>query len=140
MTVASTPFGLTTISAWQHDTVLMIGFDSTNHFSYLNGAYLEATVITEEIQPDPGHRVKIDFVRPLVDSNPSTITPTVSLGCRARLRDAVIYTSPVAINAWGISPTNSDTRYLRIEIVVPASSDWRHIEGAVISIAETTAR
>ncbi len=103
-------------------------FDTAHTVNFLTGARLAATVDTQELQPAPGRRLLIRNTRPYVDG--LSTAPTVAIGRRERLQDAVSYTSAVALNAMGACPVRTSGRYVRGRIVVPAdSANWQNISG-----------
>jgi hypothetical protein len=108
---------------------LQIGLFDVNHkLNYFVGARLEATVDTQELSLAPGRRMLVTNSRPMVDG--LLTGPTVAIGHRERLQDAVSYTAAVGLNSMGACPVRTSGRYVRGRIVVPAGSDvWQNISG-----------
>ena len=117
---------------------LQIGLFGAGHsLQFFTGDRLHATVDTQELEPVPGRRLLVTNSRPLVDG----AVPTVSIGRRERLRDAVAYTDAVALNAMGECPVRTSGRYVRARIVVPAGSDeWSNISGIVLTASPQGSR
>jgi hypothetical protein len=101
-------------------------FDSSHKLNTMAGSAMAATVDTSEIQPFPGFRSRINLTRPLVEGD---CDPSISIGTRQRLQDAVVYHAAVPVNILGYCPQRLTGRYVRARITVPAASDWDHIQG-----------
>jgi hypothetical protein len=113
---------------WLGGKVQMGLFDTSHKLNFMTGARLAATVDTQELQPAPGRRLLVTNSRPIVDGVGTA--PTVAIGRRERLQDAVAYTSAVSLNATGACPVRTSGRYVRGRITVPAASDaWQNISG-----------
>jgi len=109
----------------------MLGaFDTSHRLNYFNGQNLAATVDTSELQPFPGRRALITGTRPLVDGGSSPGSgPSVALGTRNRLVDAVSFNAATPMNSLGTCPQRASGRYVRAEITVPAGAAWTHMQG-----------
>ncbi len=106
-------------------------FDTTHTLNFLSGPPLAATVESTEMQPVPGRRAFVRSSRPLVDGV-GTI-PSVSIGHRERQQDAVTYSKPSLVNAFGTCPMRASGRYLRASVTVPAGeTTWTGISGVEI--------
>ena len=64
-------------------------------------------------------------VRPLSDGGP----PSVALGTRSRLTDAVQWGPDVPQNDRGNSPQHASGRYLRARLKMPPGQSWTHLQG-----------
>lgn len=110
---------------WTGGTLNLSGFDASHRLGYFNGPTLQATVSTQEVQPYPGQRAFVQNTRPLVDGG----LPTVALAARNRLIDTSSYNTPQAVTSFGTCPNTIDGRYIKAEIIIPAMSNWTHVQG-----------
>ena len=102
------------------------GFDTSHNVGYFNGSNMAATVETNEQEIIPGKIAFLRSCRPMVDGS---ATPSVQIGYRGRLQDAVTYGSAVAADARGYTKFRQKGRYMRGRITIPAASTWDHILG-----------
>lgn len=121
---------------WQGGVTLLGLFDTSHKLNYFTGPNMAVTIDTSEEQPIAGRRTRIKNTRVLVDGG----TPSVAIGHRERLLDAVTWTSPVAINSLGNCPVRTSGRYLRGEITLPSGSDFQHIQGVEIDGSDAGTR
>lgn len=105
----------------------LAAFYTDKKLAFFNGANLEATIDTIEGQITPGARTKVRAVRPHVDGG----SPTVSLGIRNKIEDAVSWSAASTIRTSGRCPTpsNSLARFHRARLTVPAGSTWTYARG-----------
>ncbi len=121
----SLPFSLDSVVWTGVARRLVGGFNTSHALGFFNGSAMAATVDTTEAAPGEGRLVRIRSARPLVDGG----TPSLALGVRNRLFDAVSWSNPVAANALGSCPLHAAARYIRGRITVPAAASWRHLIG-----------
>lgn len=115
---------------WTGGKDMLGAFDTSHRLNYFNGQNLAATVDTSELQPFPGRRALITGTRPLVDGGSSPGSgPSVALGTRNRLVDAVSFNAATPMNSLGTCPQRASGRYVRAEITVPAGAAWTHMQG-----------
>lgn len=107
--------------------LLLSGFDASHRHGYFSGDTLEATIETGDEQINAGHRTLVRGVRPMIEG--TSVTPTVSIGWRNNLQDAVTYAAGVAANANGYCPQRINARYHRAKVVIPAASQWTFARG-----------
>jgi hypothetical protein len=93
----------------------------------MTGAALPARFETGEFQLQPGRRVFVRGVTPLV-INPTEDT-TVSLAVRERQNEDVTYSAETVMGPLGEAPFNTDARYCRVQIKTPAGVSWRDAFG-----------
>lgn len=117
-------------AVWTGGNLQLGTFDTDHKLNYLTGTPLAAQVDTAELQPFPGRRSFVSGARAKVDGVGTA--PTVSIGRRERLQDAVSYTADIPINALGLSPARTSGRLIRASVKVPASGTWEHISGVEI--------
>jgi len=110
---------------WTGGTLNLSGFNTSHQLSYFNGMTLQATLDTMEIQPYPGQMSFVQNTRPLVDGG----LPTVALAARNRLIDTSSFNSAAPINSFGTCPNTVNGRYIKAEVVIPAGSQWTHVQG-----------
>ena len=102
-------------------------FDPAFKLGFFSGQNAEATLETSDIELSQGRRSFVSGWRPLVDGTAST---RGSLGARALLRSAKIYTAEVMQHsATGIFPARSDARYHSFKLRIPAGQSWTRITG-----------
>jgi hypothetical protein len=121
---------------WQGGKPYLLAFDADWQVSTFAGPNLAATIETLEGQPTEGKRSRATLARPIVDGG----VPSVSVGSRNRLEDAVVYSDPVAMNAYGGCPIRVDARFMRGRITIPAAAVWQHIQGVEVEAAASTYR
>jgi len=91
------------------------------------GAALSATFQTGSFQPVTGQRSFISGVTPLI-ANASENT-RVSIGTREGMTPGFVTSPSVAIGAIGYAPQNVDGRYFRVNVEIPADTDWSDAYG-----------
>jgi hypothetical protein len=79
------------------------------------------------MQPAPGRRTFIRAVTPLIEND--ELSTTVSIGTREQMTSTPTQTAEVAIGGLGYAGVNSDGRYHRVNISVPAGDEWRNASG-----------
>ena len=94
---------------------------------FFSGANLAATIETGDNQLVPGNRALLRGLRPLVEG--STVTPSLTVGKRNNLYDAITYGSATAVNAYGFCNARVNGRYHRARITIPAGSLWTMARG-----------
>lgn len=125
-TLDSLPFSLDS-PVWSGvPTPIFAGFDTSHNLGFFNGAALAATVDTLEMQLIDGKRARARSLRPMVEG---TATPSVALGWRNLLSEAVTWTSAVLANLQGFCRFNRRARYHRARITMQAGDDWQQIVG-----------
>jgi hypothetical protein len=115
---------------WTGGLVALGLFDTTHRLNYLTGGNLGATVDSGEMQPFPGKRAFISAARPWVDGG----TPSIMIGRRDRMTDAVRFTAASAMNAFGTCPQRTTGRYLRTRLTMPAGAVWSNLVGLELDI------
>jgi hypothetical protein len=107
--------------------LLLSGFDSSHQFGYFSGANLAATIETGDEQITPGRRTMLRSARPMIEG--TSVTPSIAIGWRNRLQDAVTYADPVPANESGVCPSRVNARYHRGKIAIPAGDVWTFARG-----------
>lgn len=109
--------------------------NSDHKLGFLNGPALEARLDTAE-QGANGRRMRVRGIRPVSDA------PTIfgSISTRDTAQATQTYGSEVAVNAFGVCPFNTDTRYMRSRIRIPAGTEWNFAAGVEPDIVQTGAR
>lgn len=106
-------------------TSILAAFDQNHKLNFLNGPALAPTVETTELQPTPGRRTKILSARPLCDGG----VPSIAIGTRDRLIDAVTYQAAIPVDVIGECPQRITGRYVRARLTLPAASSFTHLQG-----------
>lgn len=107
--------------------LLLSGFNTDHQSGFFAGSNMAATVETGDAQLTPGRRSLVRQVRPIIQG--TSVTPSVTIRRRNNMSDALTDESPVAINANGICPLRSNSRYHRAKVTIPAASSWEHAIG-----------
>jgi hypothetical protein len=119
-------------TVWTGGAVNLGMFDTSNRLNYFNGPSLAATVDSGEREIFPGRRAVIGGeCRPLVDSaGMAGSAPSLAIGRRNRLQDAVSFANAVAMNSLGYCPQRTTGRYVRARLTMPAGATWTNLWGA----------
>lgn len=118
---------------------ILAATDASHRYNQFTGANLAATVETSELQPIKGKRARITKARPIVDGGTPTVTPVA----RNRIFDAPTVGPTVTVNANGDVSLNSEGRYQRARISLPAGSSFTHLQGLDVyddAVVETGAQ
>lgn len=107
--------------------LLLSGFGTSHQQGFFSGANLEATIDTGDTQLNPGGRAMLRGMRPMVEGD--GVTSSITVGFRDHLYEAVEYTDPKAINAYGYCTTRVNARYHRARLIIPAASNWYFARG-----------
>lgn len=110
---------------WTGGKDILAAFDTSHRLNYFNGNALAATVDFSEAAIIPGQVANVRNARPLVDGG----IPSVSLGARRRLVDAISFNAGTAMNGLGTCPQRASGRYITGRLTMPAASAWSHISG-----------
>lgn len=104
--------------------VALSAFDNNGALGFFNGPNLQAILQTSD-QGDDGQRIIVQALRPVTDA------PTVygSVGCRENLQNGIVLSAETAVNALGICPQRSSTRYPRGQMRIPYGTTWSFISG-----------
>lgn len=128
----TTPYGTLDAVPFNFDSQAWIGgkdifgaFDTSHKLGFFNGTNLQATIDFGEVQPFPGRLAMVKNARPLVDGG----SPTVAIGTRNRTEDTPSFNAATSLNSLGTCPQRATGRYVRGEVVIPANSNWSHIQG-----------
>lgn len=105
--------------------VVLGGFNTLHKQGFFSGPALAVTVDTGEFALNPGYRTRIRSVRPICDGGGLTVTAIT----RNKPTEAPVVGSPVAANAYGACPLNSNARYHRARVQVAAGGTWQHLHG-----------
>jgi hypothetical protein len=119
---------------WTGGRSVLACFDTSHQLNYFTGPNLAPTAQTSEQQINPKGRAQIINARPLVDGG----TPSVSVGTRNRVGDAVTYTTPVAMDVNGNCYQRAEGRYFRGQVTLPAGSSFTHLQGIEVPDDEIT--
>lgn len=119
------PFSLDSRAWTGAGRLLLGGFSTANRAGFFSGQPMAAVVDTGESQLLAGSRALVRAVRPLSDGG----TPSVALGFRNRLTDAVQWGPDVAQNDRGACPQRASARYFRARLKIPAGQSWTHLQG-----------
>lgn len=107
--------------------LLLSGFDTSHRQGFFSGSALAATVETGDNQLTPGGRSLFRGLRPMIEG--TSATPSLTVGSRDHLTEAVTYGNPMAANAYGFCNARVQARYHRARITIPAASSWKFARG-----------
>lgn len=105
--------------------ILLSGFSTAHKIGFFDGVNMAATVDTTEQALVPGRRARLKSVRPAVEGG----SPSVRIGHRPTLQDAVQFTSAVAVDNTGKCDVNVDSRYFRARVEMTEGDTWTSIQG-----------
>lgn len=105
-------------------------FDASNQAATFSGMPLAAILDTKEISGPDNNRLFTNSVRPLIESDPASVT-TVEIGTRNRLGDNVVFTSPRSLNSInGEANVRVNSRYQRYRVNI--TNGFNHGNGVKI--------
>jgi hypothetical protein len=107
--------------------LLLSGFDTSHRQGFFSGSTLAATIETGDNQLTPGRRSLFRGLRPMIEG--TSVTPSLTVGKRNHLTEAVTYGSAIPANAYGICNARVNARYHRARITIPAASSWQLARG-----------
>lgn len=107
--------------------LLLSGFDTSHRSGFFSGSSLAATIETGDNQLTPGRRSLFRGLRPMIEG--TSVTPSLTVGKRNHLNEAVTYGSAIEANAYGICNARVNARYHRARITLPAASSWQLARG-----------
>lgn len=107
--------------------LLLAAFNSSHQQGYFSGSNLEATIETGDANLIPGKKSTIRAARPIIQG--TSVTPTITIGSRNRMQDAISYGSAVGANSNGVCRVRKKARYHRAKVGIPAASTWQHAIG-----------
>lgn len=132
---------------WQGGAPMFVGFNADRVMCTFTGPNLAAVVETQEAEPSQqfqsgsGFRARVTEARLLIDGAlDDDHTPTVAIGSRSRLHDAVAFGSDIAVGWDGTSKHRVDSRYVRARVVIPAGGSWVHFLGCELQAGLSTRR
>jgi hypothetical protein len=99
--------------AWMGGRLSYAAFNTSHVLSTFSGDALDATVDTQEVQPNPEGRAHCLSVRPIVDGG---TTVSVRVGSRNLQTESVTLGTPVTQNSSGECPSRVNARYMRFRI------------------------
>jgi hypothetical protein len=105
-------------------TPRLAGVDTTHAFGYFSGSNLEAMLETPE-QGGDGRRIRVRGFRPVSDAT----SVYGSISSRDTAQAAQTYGTEVSVNSAGVCPLNTDTRYARGRVRIPAATTWTYASG-----------
>jgi hypothetical protein len=120
---------------WKAGAYVLGLFGLDHKLAYLQGANLQATLITADGEID--QRVLIKGTRPAVDAS----TVQVAVSCRERDADnlsgnTVTFDELNSMEDTGICPAWNSGNVIRAKIVVPAASTWSYAKGIDAVVAK----
>lgn len=136
------PSGLGTMSAfalgepsWRPQDLTMAGFIASGNgsdFALFTGTPVAAEVQTGLIQMEPGYRVSVHGVSPLIDvADTNTVNTVVSV--RERV-GGTTRGSAAVVGANDFAPHNISGRFAQVSVQMDAGADWSLLTGAQIEL------
>jgi hypothetical protein len=110
--------------------------------SSMEGPPLAATLLTSSYEFQPGRRVRMRSVMPYIEETFSAGNSAVTLKVSKRQRygDAWAVSSAIPQQLSGYYRMNADGHFHRLEINIPAGTDWQHAQGWEADFVPTTGR
>lgn len=104
--------------------VALSAFNNTHGLGFFNGPNLQAILQTSD-QGDDERRIIVRELRPITDA------PVVfgSVGARENLQNAIVFGAETPVNARGVCPQRTSTRYPRGQMRIPYGTVWSFISG-----------
>lgn len=121
---------------WAGGLMTFGAFNTSHKLSYFTGPNLAATVDTTESQISPGQKTFVCGARPWVDAgvNGGAVTPSISIGVRDRMNDAVTFKTAQAMNSFGTCPQRACGRYVRARMTTLSGDVWNHLLGVELDV------
>jgi hypothetical protein len=126
-TLADIPFPLDS-RIWTGGQFVLGGFNTSHKYMIQGASNLAPTIDTMESQLYGNRRAFVNSTRPLVDGG----SPSIAVGYRNRIEDALTYSSAVAMNANGECPQRNEARYQRFRLTLPSASSFNQIQGVEV--------
>lgn len=104
----------------------LYAFSSGNALGTFDGTPMAATFTGTDVEPFPGKRADVSFVRPDIDAASGV---TVTLAGKQTLAGSATNYASSTIQASGDMPIRASGRYLRATIAVAAGTAWTHAKG-----------
>ena len=93
----------------------------------VDGAPLEASFTTGDMQPATGRRTFVTAITPLISEDTQAIT--ASVGVRDRMTSTPTFTAETSQGPLGYVPLAADGRYVRGRVTIPAGVNWSDAYG-----------
>lgn len=106
------------------DTAFFV-INNANVLGRLTGTPMAATLTTPDLEWAPGRDALMKFVRPDTDAIAGI---TLGISSRARLGDAVTFTSYSSLNSNGDMPVRERGRYQRMKLQFAAGANWTYAQ------------
>lgn len=106
---------------WTGNTNLLSGFNGDNKQVNFDGAALDATLETQELQLTNGGKTLVNTVRPIIDG---AATLTMQVGERNIQSDSVTWGPSTATNSNGNCAVRSSARYHRARVSTSGAFDF----------------
>lgn len=116
------PFGA---RIWAGGVPGVAAFDTDKKWAFFAGDSVEATMQTSSFQPIPGRRFYCNGYRPIDDAAAGTGRVFVS----ERPQTATTPKTAQSLNAVGVIPTRASGRFMQVERVIPAGTEWNDAMG-----------
>ena len=107
--------------------MLLSGFNTSHKSGFFDSSNLAATVETGDSNIVGARKSIIRSARPIIEG--TSVTPSLTLGYRNKLHEAISYTSPVAANSNGVCRFRKKARYHRARLTTVAADIWTVAQG-----------
>jgi hypothetical protein len=122
------PYSLDSL-VWTASQPTISWFGSDHKQAFAGGPSLSPTLSTSEQQLFPGKRARIVSTRPIGDGGPASI----NVGTREKLRDPIAYTGFIPEDIIGNCPQRCTGRYMRFQLMLPAGTTFRGLQGIEVT-------
>lgn len=123
-------------AAFVGGALTLAAFNTSFEQGEFTGTPLEATVATEEFQPNTGGRVFVNNTLPVISSSSARIR----IGSRERRADTVAYTGYSTMLDSGHCPIRASGRSVFAEMNVPAGTTWDEFQGMEVEYQQDGVR
>ena len=107
--------------------LILSAFNTLHQSGFFTGNNVAATIETGDANLVPGKKSLLRAARPIIQG--SSVTPSITIGRRNKMNEAVTYGSAVAVNSNGVCNLRTKARYHRARVTIPAASTWDHAIG-----------
>lgn len=117
-------------AVWRESRKQWAVVDSGRYIGQFTGANREAIVETGTFEPDPGRKVYVSKLPPVIDAPPETMTGTVYARLSRLDQEAVAEDSSI-VNEEGHAEVRVEGRYLSARFTVAAGAVWTEANGVL---------
>lgn len=103
----------------------LAAFTSNKKLAFFEGSNYAATV--DSVEQSRGGRGRFDVAIPMIEG--TSVAPTISIGVRDKLNDAVSFDTAVSPNTYNECFFRKSAKFLRARMTTSLGDSWTHIRG-----------